>query len=398
MATNITIARLNTLVTANAVQFTTEFNRAENVAKRTAMSVKNVLGSLGLGLSVAGVGLFAKSVIDLGSHIVDLSTQAGMSAQSFQVLSNTAAESGVSMEMVAKAAESMRSKIQEAADGSVTAMKSLHALNLTAAGLQALEPERQWEIIAKRLATATDKQAALNAVSDLFGGKIGPKLKEVLDRLAKDGYDKLSASMAKLGLTDAQLKTLDDAGDRLTRIATQLKVIAAQKFLSILDSSPGSTTATFGDSIERILTGKVPAGLRMKSQAEIDFPHGDRTITGIKSLGPEKTIEQQMKEAADKSPFDSIRQDNAKRKAVDSLLDEFFDSLDDRAKTLTAHVLAVKIPEINTDRLSRIGLLTGDHAQDEAHKQTGYLQDIANEAKRTNAILSRGTTSTATFG
>ena len=208
--------------------------------------------------TAATMAVFAgKQGIALGSTITDLSTRAQMGSDAFQVLSLTAADSGVSMEEVSKSAAKLRQNIQSAREGNVGLVDSLAKLNLTAAGLQALAPERQWEVIAQRIENSKDRQEALNAAIALFGEKNAPKLMETLQRLGVEGYDKLAAGTAKIRLSPEQLATLDDAGDKLGRIVEHLKYIAAHQTVKVLNSSAVSGTAalieqTFNDNqIER---------------------------------------------------------------------------------------------------------------------------------------------------
>lgn len=191
-----------------------------------------------LATAAATMAVFAgKQGIDLGSAITDLANRAQMGTDAFQVLSLTALDSGVSMEEVSASAAKYRQNIQTAREGNTAMIASLAQLNLTAAGLQALAPERQWEVFAQRIATATDRQAALNAAADLFGAKNAPKLMEVLQRLGVEGYDKLAQGTDKIRISSEQLQTLDDAGDKLGRIVEHLKYIAAKGTAGVLSGA-----------------------------------------------------------------------------------------------------------------------------------------------------------------
>jgi hypothetical protein len=190
----------------------------------------------GVAVAAGALAFVAKVGIDLGSKITDLSAQAEMSTEAFQVLSLTAMDSGVSMEEVSKAMVKMRQNVQEARDGNEAMTASFAKLNLSAAGLQALAPERQFELIASRINLASDRQAALNAAMDIFGAKNAPKLLATLKQLSEQGYDALAESTKKIRLDDAQLKSLDDAGDKLTRMAEALRYMASLGTAKVLNS------------------------------------------------------------------------------------------------------------------------------------------------------------------
>lgn len=231
--------QLKVSVLLESIAETQGFQRFNQEMRATQMTVKKMQPALtasaaGFTLVAATVGVVAQQAIKLGSNITDLANQANIGTDALQVLALTALDSGVSMEEVSKSAVMLRKNIQEAREGNKGMTESLAKLNLTAAGLQALAPERQWELIAKSIANAKDKQAALNAASELFGAKNAPKLMEVLQRLGVDGYDKLAQGTEKIRLSPEQLKTLDDAGDKLGRIVENLKYIAAKGTVEVL--------------------------------------------------------------------------------------------------------------------------------------------------------------------
>lgn len=401
MSINVTIAKLNTLVTANAVQFTKEFNSLPNVANRAASGVNNALASIGAGVSIAGLIAFGKSVIDFGSQITDLSTMAGMSTDAFQTISVAGAESGVTMEMVAKSAETLRSKLQDAANGAQPVRDELGKLNLTVAQLAGLAPERQWEVIAQRIHGAKDQQEAMNIATDLFGAKNAPKMKELLDKLA-DGYDRLSASTKELRISKDQLKTLDDAGDALTNIWTKIKVIGANALvgginivkddisnISNIKGGGKNKNATFGDSVQRVWDslGFGDGSSVRGGPLTQDDPAIKAAIAKQNALALGKAMAEGAANYTKTHPFDGIRAENAKTAQVKSLLDEVFGSIDEREKSMRDNRIKVDFPQAATDRLSRIGLLTGDGTTkaSEDKKQTNLLDGIKKELMILNA-------------
>ena len=231
------IGTLNTAITADAQQYVSEFKRAQRATSEgvssIATSLKSLGGALGASLGIGAVLSFGKSVVDLGSQITDLSTMANMGSQEFQAIALTAMDSGLAFEQTAKAAENMRAKIEDAAKGNSAAVATFKALNLSAVGLQALAPERQWEVIARAITGAKDQQAALNAASDIFGAKIAPKLRETLALLATEGFDKVFDSSKALRFSQDQLDTLDKAGDAMGRIWHYVKLMGATPIVAV---------------------------------------------------------------------------------------------------------------------------------------------------------------------
>ena len=207
------------------------FANVQNSLQRMTNSAQKLTSAFGVGLGVAGIGMMAKSVLDLGGKLNDLSIEAGMTTDSFQGLAYANLQNGLAFEQTAKAAENLRSKIQDAVSGNEAAIKSFQALNLTGEGLRALSINKQWEVIAISLANATDKQAAYNAIADIFGAKIGPKMKETLSQIAAVGFDEISKGFDSIKLTDREIKNIDRAGDSFQVMFAKVKAGAASAFV-----------------------------------------------------------------------------------------------------------------------------------------------------------------------
>lgn len=394
---DITIARLNTLVTANAVQFSQELNKAANTAASVGKKINGALNAVGLGLSAAGVIAFGKSILSFGGNIVDMARDAGMGTQAFQTISAVALDSGVDMEMMAKASENLRNKLQDAASGAQPVRDELAKLHLTFEGLQSLAPEKQWEAISRAIEGSSNKQEAYNIASDLFGSKIGPRLREVFETLAK-GMDAASRATDGLRVPDATLKSLDDAGDKLGRIWLQMKVIGAAGMNSLANT--GSNMAgTFGNILQRFKIGdhgetglsaarQIGDWMGLNNDAGNKFNADNGTTKNGLKFGAQdaaKTLGAEMAKGAaayaKAHPWDSITQENAQVSKVKGMLDAFFGPIDEKEKASRDDRIKFDFPEVAGDRLSRLGLLTGDGTTkaSEDKKQTSLLDGIKKE-------------------
>lgn len=403
MANKITIANLNALITANATQFLSELGKVQTQSSKTASFVNSALSSIGVGLSLTGLAAMSKSIIDFGSHIVDLSEVASMGAQPFQTLSALAAESGVQMEQVAKASENLRSKLQDAAtDGAGPLAYKLRDLGLEAKALQELAPEKQWVAFAKALDGATDKQAALNTLSEVFGAKIGPKLKQVLDTLATKDWKDIEKSMKGIRIDDEQLKMLDEAGDQLERIGTALKVIGANvltKSMSFMDKfgSAGAMAGTVGGSMGGSGWHVTDNGYLVKGGAGEDnrsgyfgntgVGHVSKPIAGVDEMVWAKALasEREMNDRKGYGPVSAADADNLMTAKYEGQR-----LADDRYRDRIAAMKDIPVTDMFNDRLSRIGLLTGPGGS-EVKKQTSLLQNMLDELKKANTSLRRAT-------
>jgi hypothetical protein len=213
-------------------------------AKAAGASFSSVFGAFSAVLSVGAIVEFGRSIINLGGQINDLSVQANLSTDSFQALSNIGRDSGVDFEMIAKSSENLRSKIQDAVSGNKEAIASFSKLNVTAQELKAIGLEKAWSVIGIKIREATDKSEAFNAVSDIFGAKIAPKLKQVFDELGKSNLEDLGKKFKDLTLSPSQLKALDDFGDKTAANTQRLKAFAAQLTLNLIEYKAVSAAQT----------------------------------------------------------------------------------------------------------------------------------------------------------
>ena len=213
-------------------------------AKAAGASISSVFGAFSAVLSVGAIVEFGRSVINLGGQINDLSVQANLGTDAFQTLANIGRDSGVDFEMIAKASENLRSKIQDAVAGNKEAIASFSKLNVTAQELKAIGLEKAWSVIGIRIREATDKSEAFNSASDLFGAKIAPKLKQVFEELGKSNLEDLGKKYKDLTLTPSQLKALDDFGDKIAANTQRVKAFGAALTLNLLAYEATSKAAT----------------------------------------------------------------------------------------------------------------------------------------------------------
>ena len=210
---------------------------------KAARAINATLATIGAGASISGLVAFGKQCIDLGGQIVDLSYQAGIGTDAFQNFRAAAMENGATGEQVADMFAKMRKAVQDAVDGNKTLNEAFDRLNLNAKALKSLAPETQFELVARAVSGAADKQAAYNAATDIFGAKIAPKMMQFIDAIANGGAEKAAAAIGKVRLTPEQLKTLDDAGDKLARIWDNIRLIGAHGIVGIFDAGSANDLA-----------------------------------------------------------------------------------------------------------------------------------------------------------
>jgi hypothetical protein len=77
--------------------------------------------------------------------------------------------------------------------------------------------EQKLEAIGRSYASASDKASAYNALSTIFGERVGPKMIEVLDTLATQGFDAVAKSAAEAGdvMSAETIMAMDKAADAI---------------------------------------------------------------------------------------------------------------------------------------------------------------------------------------
>ena len=428
MAKNVTIARLNTLVTANAAQFTKELDKASSVAKSrggainrslskigSSLSLGNLAGSLGVGLSVGAVFSYGNAIMDLGGKITDLSAVADLPARKFQALSILAGDSGVSMEEVAKASETMRQRLQDARTNATDPLnKSLASLNMSAAGLSVLSTGEKWEVVSQKLAVAKDRQEAMNLVSELFGTKIGPKLRTTLDEVA-GGIDKAASKMPGLILKDRQIEALDRVGDRFARLGRFALVFGA----GVLDGATSfgelndmveaniPLMAKLGNFQRSVMGKKKSLVPDITTPGEYVLPGGSRKFKSLDERTKEER-DSRMAEADNKAKLEEqLKEAEAYAEKLEDAKAKGYQRAVAKAKVMLKKDATAEgkrkeneqfqasrsfVPNTPTDAYSRIGLMTGERGDNEQKRQTNLLKEINTALQR---MASRGGQSAA---
>jgi hypothetical protein len=205
----------------------------QSAAKRVEVisaGVNKVLGAIGVGLSAAAaVGTFValgKGAIELGGKLSDMSAQLGINVERLQVLMALSRDAGVSQETLAKAIVKVRTSAQESLEGNKALSENYATLGINVRKFLELPAEQRLAAIGKAYASATDKNAAFNAVTGILGEKAGPKLMEVLGTLAGTSFPKLEASARQAGevMSAETVAALDQAGDAIEAFKQRITI------------------------------------------------------------------------------------------------------------------------------------------------------------------------------
>lgn len=172
----------------------------------------------------------AKGAVDLAGSLVDTSQNLGINVVALQALEAQHKRNGVSQEQLLTALEKTKSAVIDAANGDAKAAAALDKLGLSARTLIGLPLEQQYEAIAAGAAKAANQNEAFNAVSDIFGSKVGPKLMGSLRELADQGLPAVMKSAQAAGhiMSQETVAALDRAGDAIDDFKKRATIAVGQ--------------------------------------------------------------------------------------------------------------------------------------------------------------------------
>jgi hypothetical protein len=186
--------------------------------KALGLAIKSLLGPLLIITSLvsifAAIGRSSRDLDEAGKTARRL----GMSMTTFQNLGQVAEEAGVGIGQMSALLTFMTRNLGNLANGSASAQKAFGRLGLTLADLQALSPERQFELISQRimaLPTAAERTAAAMAIF----GRQGAAAMGLISDVASGAYSDIAKLREQLGLnlTDSQVKGIEMMNDAIGR-------------------------------------------------------------------------------------------------------------------------------------------------------------------------------------
>lgn len=244
--------------------------KASTSIKSFAEGANERLGNLaklvGVSLAAAFVG-FGKKALDLGTTLSDIAASTGFATEEFQVFRGALIDAGGKAESMEKGINSMQKAIVQGGEGMTTYTRAFERLGLSVDDLRAMKPEDQFQTIAMAVAEADDRQGAYTSSMEIFGTKVAPRMMEVFDRLAKDGYGKMASDVEDAyGIMDATTQaSLDKAADSIERFKNKATIQVGELIsgeanfaaLKALGLRVGATLADVGEKIINTLVGGV---------------------------------------------------------------------------------------------------------------------------------------------
>jgi len=153
------------------------------------------------------------AMINYGDTVRNQARNLDMSIQGYQVYRKLIIDTGGSLDALKGALSTQAQAMVDAREGIGPAAAAYRELNLEVEQLADLSRERQLEAVARAIAKSHDKQAAWRNAMKLLGTDTVPQLRGALEKLAENGYDKLTDSMLRNGevMSDSTVARLNKA-------------------------------------------------------------------------------------------------------------------------------------------------------------------------------------------
>lgn len=183
----------------------------------------SIAGSLGLGLSVAGLAAMTKANLDMMDSTGKLADRLGMTTERLMGLRHAADIAGGGAEALDTALEKMTRYVGEAALGMKENRDTLDRLGLSMKALLSMNPDDRFAAIAEGIRKLGTEEERTAVAMRIFGRGAS----ELINTLAlgADGLAEMQAEAEKLGLTfdrDAAARA-EEANDALTRLGATIK-------------------------------------------------------------------------------------------------------------------------------------------------------------------------------
>ena len=256
-----------------------------------------VIGGLvagGISSAFSAVTSFASNLGEVGGRLVDMSDRTGISVEALAELDHAAQMGGTSLESLEGGLTKMGVKLADAAGGSETARSAFDAIGVSVSELSSLSPDKQFEVIADKLAGISDPGARAAAAMDIFG-KSGADLLPLM----KDGAAGIQAfreEAKSLGrITEEDARAVDELGDTFANVQTGVTnagLAVAASFAPVLNdlgavlvpvvNGLAGAAASVGKMVSAVLAANPPLELLQSGLDAI----GGAFSASLDALGP----------------------------------------------------------------------------------------------------------------
>lgn len=207
---------------------------ADRVQKRSAAGIRNltsefgrlrgVLGSLGLGVSIAGIGALVRSAINAADQMQKFSQRFGASAENISVLAFAADTADVSVDRLGRGLRRASDTLLKAQVDTSRQAAALRALNLSLEEFAGLDSAQAFTLIADRLSLLPDGTRKVQIAMAILGDE-ATDLIPLINDLGTQGFERLAVQAENAGkvISTEMANSAAEVNDSFTRMQQSLQ-------------------------------------------------------------------------------------------------------------------------------------------------------------------------------
>ena len=208
--------------------------------RRGLASMRSSTGSWASSMRSQIVGVFAvgalvakfRESISFGSEMTDMAMKTQTTVREFMVWRDVARDAGIEMSVLERALRNVNLRTQEALDGNTEYSDALQRLGLNMDEFVSLPTSEKMVQVARSFSMAANQSEAFADVAKILGVRAGPQLIEVLQRIGREGFEKLAEGAVVM--TDEVAAQLDSAEDAIQKFGDKVKVTLGGVFASFI--------------------------------------------------------------------------------------------------------------------------------------------------------------------
>lgn len=196
-------------------------SRGLNALSDSARQLARFLPALTFGAAIAGATLLAKRALEAGDRFAKLSRTTGVSVETLSAYAHAANLADVDLEVLARGLAKLARNMNEAAQGSASALRPFKALGIAIkkddGSLRSLDDVLG--DLADRFANMEEGAGQLALATEIFGQRVGPGLLPFL-QMGRAGLAELRAEAERLGIVWSEKDAIaaEQFNDNLKRL------------------------------------------------------------------------------------------------------------------------------------------------------------------------------------
>lgn len=215
-------AELKAIASLDGKNFEAGIKRVKGQTDSFANKLSGMKGMIAGAFSIGAITMFGRKMLTMADDLNTAANSVGITMESMLGLKSAMAESGIGAERMLKLLSRLPIAQGDVMNGLKTMTDALDGLKISQEEFVSLAPDELMERLAQAYADSGGSAEAFNGIAKIFGGRIGPEMIEVLQRLNKDGLKKFTdgSKEASEGMT-----ALAEASDKIEKFINRLTIV-----------------------------------------------------------------------------------------------------------------------------------------------------------------------------